>query len=68
LGSFSAFHSRFFARRSSSQKELRSSRAARDSVEKSFTGIKSIGMGFSPFRKIMIQNPALAKTYKIKEL
>jgi hypothetical protein len=34
LGSFSAFRSRFFARRSSLQKELHSSRAARDSTQK----------------------------------
>jgi hypothetical protein len=31
MAAISVFHSRFFARRSSSQKELRSSRAANDS-------------------------------------
>lgn len=34
LGSLSVFHSRFFIRRFSSQKELRSSRATRDSLFK----------------------------------
>jgi len=34
MAAISVFHSRFFARRSSSQKELRSSRAAKDSVQK----------------------------------
>jgi len=42
MAALSALRSRFFARRSSSQKELYSSRAARYSTQKSLSGFETL--------------------------